>query len=269
MTESRGGATWLSVVGGIVVVIVIVLGLVVFLGKGAPPRLPSRTALLTPPRSAPESTTTALMARLLLSLWSAGIACAGKSSPRSGAIISNPMISRTRAGSSPGCDFSARQLSAVRPAGHDPRVLVREGDYPDSLVSTIYGFDGKVRVAGIPTRARRDWSVWHLFHAHAHWEPLKQQRATIDLRSAELRADTPDSARRRAIYARALLEVIAAGQGSCKGGGCCYPRRIALDSTSDSLSVPAMVPGVLPRGPSGSRLAAEPTGPEPAHRGLP
>jgi hypothetical protein len=99
-----------------------------------------------------------------------------------------------------------------------------KGDYPDNLVSTIYGFDGRVLKAGIQTRAKHDWSIGHLFHAHAHWEPVNRQPASIDLGPAELRADTPDSARRREAYARALQGVIAAGQGSCKTGGCCYPK---------------------------------------------
>jgi hypothetical protein len=94
-----------------------------------------------------------------------------------------------------------------------------KGDYPNNLVSTIYRFDGKVLVDSIQTLAK---FRLHL-HAEAHWEPRPPHRAALDLRPAELHADTPDSVRRRAAYALALQGVIAAGQGSCKTSGCCYP----------------------------------------------
>jgi hypothetical protein len=95
-----------------------------------------------------------------------------------------------------------------------------KGDYPNNLVSTIYRFDGKVLASGIETRVK---FRLHL-HAEAKWEPYKPEQAALDLRPAELHADTPDSVRRRPAYALALQGVIAAGQGSCKTSACCYPR---------------------------------------------
>jgi hypothetical protein len=98
-----------------------------------------------------------------------------------------------------------------------------QGRYPDSLYGTIYGFDGTVLAPKAPIHPKHGLFVWHIFHAEAHWDPVKPKAAALDLdlRPPELRAEMPDSARRRETYARALLEIVAKAQGSCTKGGCC------------------------------------------------